>query len=679
MVSSPGRTQAAFTAGELDPYLYDRTQLKYFGTGLKYAENIIITPQGGFRLADGLRHVGVLQSAAQRIFPFEASTGISYDLVFSGTSCEVWGTSAKLATFTVAGIGTLNSEMTSAQRLDTMLLFHRDLKSKRIKLTDSGWVVDDLPYANLPNYDFGAVYTNGVPAKWQMEFVGLSASVGSESVFTLTVSGQETFSITYSADMPTLVAAIDAAIGDLPNVQAGYVVASPAAKKVTIEFSGAGNEGDGWAVSGEVINKADAAIVSVKQTVGVSPGEPVASTARGWPQCGAFWGQRLIVGGFKSLPGAWLMSRVADYFEFNSRFTEANGPALVPMDVAGGEAIEAIVPSLNLLIFTSQAEYWIAERALSRTEAPNHVQASRHGIRRGQRVVENEGAALWPHKNAATIGELRYTDVEGNFVASDISLLSPHLLKGIIDHDIRRTSETMSCNVQAIIRQDGEARLVALLREQEVTAYSRRSTDGLFKAVSRNGRNELSFIVERNGSRMLERMEEGLLLDEAQDFTILPAAATITGLSRFNGRAVYVIGDGNVFGPYTVVSGSVTLPIAVSAVTVGTWKPPIVETLPPPRDIGPNTVLKRKARIHTVHISIADTTSLAISTNGGPLMNVDLHRFGVLADVPELSQGVTGSIKVSGLRGYSDAPFVRISQLRPGRLNVRSITVETAL
>lgn len=679
MVSSPGRTQAAFTAGELDPYLYDRTQLKYFSTGLKHAENIIITPQGGFRLADGLRHVGSLNAAAQRIFPFEASTGISYDLVFAGTACEVWGTSAKLATFTVSGIGTLNSEMTVAQRLDTMLLFHRDLASKRIRLTDSGWVVDDLPYANLPNYDYGAVYTNGVPAKWQLEFVGLTDSAGAESIFTLTISGQETFSITYSSDMPTLVAAIDAAIGDLPNVQPGYVVASPAARKVTIEFSGAGNEGDGWAVSGEVINKADAAIVSVKSVVGVSPGEPVASSARGWPQCGAFWGQRLIVGGFKSLPGAWLMSRVADYYEFNSRFTEANGPALVPMDVAGGESIEAIVPSLNLLIFTSQAEYWIAERALSRTEAPNHVQASRHGIRRGQRVVENEGAALWPHRNGATLGELRYTDVEGNFVASDISLLSPHLLKGIIDHDIRRTSETMSCNVQAIVRDDGQARLVALLREQEVTAYTRRTTDGLFKAVARNGRNELSFIVERSGGRMLERMEEDLLLDEAEDFTISPASSAISGLSRFNGREVYVIGDGNVFGPYVVSGGTVTLPLAVSAVTVGTWKPPIVDTLPPPRDIGPNTVLKRKARIHTVHISVADTTSLAISTNGGPLMNVDLHRFGVLADVPELSQGITGSIKVSGLRGYSDAPFLRISQLRPGRLNVRSITVETAL
>jgi hypothetical protein len=244
---------------------------------------------------------------------------------------------------------------------------------------------------------------------------------------------------------------------------------------------------------------------------------------------------------------------------------------------------------------------------------------------------------------------------------------------------VRRTTENISCNLQAIVLQSGEARLVSLLREQEVTAYARRTTHGLFKAVSRNGRNELSFILDRNGNRTLERMESGLLLDEAIDLTLSPASATVTGLSRYDGREIWLIGDGDVFGPYTVSGGAVTLPKAVSEVTAGTWKAPVVDTLPPPRDIGPNTVLKRKARIHTVHIALDDTTSLAISTNGGPLKEVSLFRYGVLADVPELSQGFTGIIKIGGLRGYADEPFVRISQLRPGRLNIRSITVETAL
>lgn len=675
MVGRPGRMQAAFTAGELDPLLEERTTLKYFSTGLKYAENIVIAPQGGFRQRDGLRSIGALAANASKILPFDASNGSSYDLVFAGNDCYAWSATAVVGTMNIAGVSAVLSEMTYAQRLDTLLLFHQNLRSKRIILTDAGFSVDDLPYESVPSYDYGGVYTNGVPAVWRLEFVGLEA----DSVFTLTVSGQVTESITYNSDMPTLMTAIDDAIGNLPNVHSGYSIASPSSRIVTITFSGDGNEGDGWAVSGTIINKADAAIVAVKQTAGVSPGEPVISDARGWPQCGCFYAQRLLVGGFKSLPNAWMPSKAADYFNYDERFTEANGPFLVPMDVSGGERIEAIVVSLNLLIFTSQAEYWIADRKIDKTAAPNHVQASRNGIKRGVPVVENEGAAIWCHKNGATIGELRYTDVEGNFAATDISLLASHLLSGVSDMAVRRSNASMDGNLHSIIRSDGQARLVTLLREQEVTAYARLVTDGSFIATSINGRNEMSFITQRSGGRFFERLESGLLLDEAQDFVFAPAQKTIAGLARFNGREVWVIGDRNVFGPFTVAGGTLTLPVAVSAATVGTWKPPIISTLPPPRDIGPNTVLKRKARIHSVHISISDTTSLAISVNGNPVKDYDLYRYGLLADVAELDQGITGTIKIRNLRGYSDAPYVTVSQVRPGRLNVRSITVEAAL
>ena len=676
MVSGPGRMQSAFTAGELAEILEERTTLKYFSTGLKHAENIVVAPQGGFRLRDGLRLIGNLSADANRIFPFDASNGTYYDMVMAGDVCRIWNATANVASVTISGMANYVSEITYAQRLDTMLLFHQNLKSKRIRLTPGGWVVDDVPFTQIPNYDYGAAYTNGVPAEWRLEFVGLENAT---SIVVLTISGQETQSIAYDTNMGTLCNAIIAALANMPNVSGGFNVSSPDFNKVLIRFSGSGNEGDGWAVSGRVVNKADAAVLAVKQVIGVAPGEAIMSVSRGWPQCGCFYNQRLFVGGFKSLPNAWMTSKQADYFNFDERFKEANGPFLSPMDIAGGEQIEAMVPSLNLLIFTTQAEYWIAERAISKTEAPNHVQASRNGIKRGVPVAENEGASLWCHANGSTLGELRYTDQEGNFVSTNISLLAPHLLQNVSDMAVRRATASMDGNVGCVVRKDGQARLVTLLREQEVTAFARLTADGLFKAVSRNGRNELSFIMDHGGQRTLERMENGLLLDEAIDFTRNPASRTVTGLSRFNGRQVWAIGDRNVFGPYLVAGGTITLPVPCFNVTVGTWRPPVVSTLPPPREVGPNTVLKRKARIHTVHISVLDTTSLAISTNGGALHEVDLHRWGVLADVPELDQGITRTIKISGLRGYADAPFLTISQLRPGRLNVRAITVEAAL
>ncbi|WP_407804297.1 hypothetical protein, partial [Staphylococcus aureus] len=71
-------------------------------------------------------------------------------------------------------------------------------------------------------------------------------------------------------------------------------------------------------------------------------------------------------------------------------------------------------------------------------------------------------------------------------------------------------------------------------------------------------------------------MENGLLLDEAIDFSFGTPTAAIAGLARFNGREVWAIGDRNVFGPFIVTSGAITLPVAVSAATIGTWRPPVV-------------------------------------------------------------------------------------------------------
>ena len=687
MVARPGRLQPAWTAGELEPILHQRTTLKYFSTGAKRLENVEVIPQGGFRVRDGLADIGAVDADASRLFPFNASNGAAYDLVFRPGFFSAWSATALLQTVAISGLtAPMLPEMTQAQQLDTMLLFHNDLESKRIKhLGATNWQVDNAPFENVFNYDYGGPigggsYTNAVAAEWELEFVGL---VTGTTVFTLNISGQKTISIQYNSDMLVLAAAIQAAALDLPNVEPGLTAVSSSGgvggTKVKITFGGTDNVGDGWAVSGDIINKADAAILAFKKVPGVAPGEPLFSADRGWPHCGCFYTQRLLVGGFKSLPNAWAFSKTSDYYNFDERFTEANGPALVPMDVPGGERIERIVSNRNLLMFTTRAEYWIAERKISRTEAPNHVQSSTHGTRRGVPIVENEGASIFVHAGGGVLGEFRYTDVEGNFVATDISLLASHLFADVRDQAVRRSTASTDGNALAVVLGDGAARMATILREQEVTAFTRMTTDGDFRAVSCNGRNEFSWLVDRAGGRRLERSVDGVLLDQARFFTNGSPSAALSGLSWFNGEDIWVIADGHVFGPFTVSGGALTLPRPVLSGYYGTWKPPVATTLPPPRDIGPNVVLQRPARIHSLQINVQDTTSIAVAVNDQPLKDIDLVRFGAAADVPELNAPYTGFVTVRGLTGFRDEPTVTISQVRPGRLIVRSVIVEAAL
>ncbi|MGX1496887.1 hypothetical protein ACSSV1_001923 [Labrenzia sp. MBR-25] len=687
MVAVPGRLQSAFTAGELDPLLEERTELKYFRTGANRMENVVTIPQGGFTLRGGLVDIGQVDSTAERIFGFRASDGSAYDLVFAGGKMEAWSATAKLQTVTISSLTAgMLPKLNQAQLLDTMLLFHQDLKPQRIKHAGpTSWSRDDAPLEAIPSYDYGGPigggsYTNGVAAVWRLEFVGLTSGT---SIFTLTVSQQETVSLSYNSDMTVLAAAIQAAILDLPNVASGATAVSASGgaggTKINITFSGTGNEGDGWAVSGTVINKADAAILAAKTTAGVAPGEDVISADRGWPRCGAFYNQRLLLGGFKSLPNAWMFSLQGDYYNYDERFTGANGPALIPMDVEGGEAIEQLVPSRNLAIFTNSAEYWIAERGLDRTEPPNHVQSGERGVKAGVPVVKNEGALNFVSSTGSVIGEFRYTDVEGNFVSRDISLLASHLVEDVKDQAMRRAEKSTSGNLNGVVLEDGSARLGIFLREQDITAFSRMTSDSAtFKAVCANGRNEMSWIVERPSGRRLERLTTGYLLDEVMTFSYGSPQTSISGLSQFEGREIWVIGDDNVLGPYTVASGAITLDYGVTTGYLGTWSPPKVTLLPPPRDVAPNVVVKRPIRIPTAKISVLDTTSLAVAINDGPLKSVGLFRYGLKADVPELQQGVTGTLSIAGLTGFHEEPKLTLSQLRPGKLTIRSVTPEPA-
>jgi hypothetical protein len=206
------------------------------------------------------------------------------------------------------------------------------------------------------------------------------------------------------------------------------------------------------------------------------------------------------------------------------------------------------------------------------------------------------------------------------------------------------------------------------------------ASDGLFKAALGTSRNDMSLIVERGGARRLERLEEGLLLDAARDVTPAPDGMSLSGLNDLEGKSVWAIADMEVLGPFVVSGGAITLPFPVLGVaTVGLWQPPIVDTLPLSRMVGPELWLQRPARIHTVHLYLKDTTSLSVGVNGLAPRAVNLKRYGDQADVPELAAGFTDVLTLRGLKGYHMDPFVRLTQERPGRLTVTAMVIEAKL
>lgn len=688
MTGRQGRQQSTFTAGELSPLLDRRTELKYVAAGLRRAANVEIYPQGGFRARRGTRRVAPVAATSIRQETFVASTGVVYDLVFTSTTIVILdaagATVASLAhPFSVAQIQTLDY----VQQLDTALMFHEDVAPRRLRVTPSGWSIDQAPLTNVPSWDYGAVYTNGRPAIWEIEFIGLTEGTpaAEKIAFKLTVSGVDTNAANVPVSSPNVpnaaaMATLIRTMLETTNVvDPGIVVTVLSNYRFQIRFEGTGNQGDGWAVSGTIINKADAAIVAYKTQTGVTPGEPIVSAARGWPRCAAFYQQRLIVGGFKGLPNGWMASVVGDYFNFDTTLAEANGAFVVPMDTGGGEIIRRIFAGRNLFIFTSAGEYWIADRNLSKTTPPVHVQASEAGIAAGTPVVRNEGANLFVDERRANLVEYRYTDVDGNYSTLSLSILAPHLVQQVIDQAVRKSEGATSAAILAYVQTDGAARLCFLLRDQDVTAFTRLETPGLVKSVRVNGRNELRMIVQRGANRAIEELDDEALLDGEIRQSFAPATAAIGGLLVYNGLTVWAVADGDVFGPYLVAGGAITLPRPASDVRVGLWTPPIAASLPLPREVGPRIVLQRPARIHSLQLHLEDTTSLAVAVNDGPARDVPLRRTSDVGDRPELSSGYSGLLTLRGLVGFDQDPRITVTQTRPGRLTVKAWTIEAQL
>lgn len=679
MIPRPGRMQAAFTAGELDPQLHARTELKYHGSGLRRAENVQILPQGGFRVREGLRRLGSANAAAQRLGQFQNSQGTAYDLVLRPGFLDVTLDGDAVASVAIPLASEQECrEADLAQQLDTLLIAQKDRQTHRVIQTAAGWSQGAAPLTGIPDHDYGGTYVNGVSAVWDLQFIGLTG----DTVFTVSINDQTTPAIQFNADIDVLAAAIEAQLLALPGVAPGLTCTNPGGY-ARITFAGAGNAGDDWAVAARALNKGDAAVVARKSVVGKKAGEPVISSTRGWPRVAAFdSGQRLLLGGPRGLPNAYLVSQTGGYFTFDERLDGANGPFLVPLNLPGGETILRMVAGRNLMIFTSQGEYWVSDRALSKGTPPNHVKASSHGSAVGTPVVENEGSAIFCAASGNVLHEFRYNEVDGNFTTLSLSLLAAHLVSDVRDMALRKAASSQEGNTLAVVRGDGGLLLATLLREQEVTAFTRVTSPGLaFKAATRTGTNRLTLLAAAGAARELLRAEAGLLLDRAVTRAIEPASNTVDGLPHANGTVVWAIGDGDVFGPLTVSGGAVTLPRAVVTATVGTWSPPVAETLPPSREIGPKVVMKRKGRIHSVTLSLVDTTSVAIRANSSArVWDVPLRTFAdALADQPELSQGFTGDVTLQGLTGFADEPTVTITQTRPGRLTVRAITLHADL
>lgn len=623
-----------------------------------------------------------------RALEFTVSRNESYLALFTPLHVDFFRDGAFVGACGHAYDAALLPDMTAKQRDETMIIWHRDIAPQRLvrRSVDWEWSLSAAPFTRIPLVDYGATYANVQNERWQVWIRWASGISMPGQDLVITIDGEDTpvFEHDPGGNWTATAAAMKAAIEQAAAVDTGIivtVVTSPAppanSQSLIIEFAGGRNPGQKFNVGGRAVASSDIAVTTSRLIKGKKGGEDVMSVARGWPATGNFWQDRLILAGFKAKGGAWAASRPGEYFDLNTELTTAAGGLLFNLDTDGAERIVHIARAAHLVIFTDRAEYFISDRALSAIAAPNVVRSSSIGASSRVPVVEQEGALLYVSREGGIVYAAVYSNETQTYMSEPQSLLSSHLIAGIKTAALQVSNSATDAQRYYLVRDDGLMIVGLLIRNQEITAFVRWATDGLVRDCVVDAKNTVYLTVERQVAGapqlFLEELQDDLVFDAVVDVVNAPPSAIVGGLWAHEGATVWAIADGFTEGPFVVAGGTIELQQPAANIRVGRWTPPDVEGLPPVREVAPRIVLKRPARIHTLQMDLIETQSLAVGANGKPARDVGLAKAG---DNSALGGGYSGEVVVAGLPGFMTDPTWRITQVRPGKLQVRNITAQ---
>lgn len=578
---------------------------------------------------------------------------------------------------------------------DTVGIFHpSNSPTQRILNFGAGheWGVDAWPYDPIPNVDLGGTYTKTSDV-WE---VSIAWSVNTEINLNLTIDGEQTPAIVLldttgglpvmadsadAADWTAFAAAIKAAIEALssfgPTITVTYLNTGSRNYRFTITFGGA-LSGQEYQLSSAIFNTVNASANPVHLTIGKTAGEPLFSATKGYPGLIEEIQNRTSYARIPAKTGAIILSKIAEAFDLNITGQNDATARLDNIRSKTTETILAVKESKYVLIFTDRAVYFANNRTIEKGQPLNFVKASEIGIRENVKPVDLDGLVYYASKNGEQMISLAYDDVSTSYTANPESLLSAHLISGVLA-TVRQQAEIDQDAAKIwILREDG--RLVAgqMIRNQEITGFCEWlvSQGGQVKECGIDGDNRLWLTITRNGVMTHELYNRDTLFQGTVTKTC-DLAGNITNIVGLTGE-VWARANGYVLGPFTVEAGRISLGEFYDGdIEIGSWIAPVFETMRQPFVTGNDEIVFRPGRIHTAHINLIETTSIAIGANGSAFEDVPL--FEAHDPTNEAMRAKTKLITKYGMLGHAVGPTLVITQTRPGELRVRDLALETKL
>ena len=526
------------------------------------------------------------------------------------------------------------STVRTAQIENVMLVFGNFEPIRLVNLgTDSDWVIDNIPFLNVPQYDFDDAQSptptseiqvmclnHGSGHQWE---VGDRFELDVESI----LSKQITFAGDSTADeQASTVFNIQKNLQEMPVFgETGVSVTAGAlnTREYTITISGESAKAfqlfSGFVTEGTATNTVD----FTKTQTGSPRKEDVWSNTRGWPRSACFYEGRLVIGGTQSKPQSIFMSKTGAFFDFDVDDGDDDEAIFATISSRKLNDIVDVYPGRNLQIFTSGAEFAVTSRPVTPSSINIQPQTS-HGANKVE-VQDVDGSTIFVDRHGKSLLSFLYSFNEDAYTTDDRSVLASHLINQPVDMALLAGTASDDANWLFIVNTDGTATILNTLRSQDINGFTRWNTSGDIKSVCVVD-DQLFMTVERTVNSVAK------LFIERWDFTYLmdcsiksvQVAGVIDGLDHLDGESVKAItregladkNEGYVLSSYTVASGEITLDASeqysLTTYEIGLPFVPTIKPMPLNTNIGSGQNQMRLKKIVRMNLRVYESSGIYI-------------------------------------------------------------------
>ena len=516
-----------FSAGELAPTLYTRTDIQQYSNGAKELSNVIPLVEGGIKKRPGTDFINVIDGAL-RIIPFIVNSNDTFILIFKNLAIDVFNPRTReIITTLESPYGT--EEIKAIQYVQyryEMFITHSDVPLHRLLCSErfTNWQVIPFVYSYVPTDSENARYPfrKGKPSGKEIG-QGVSFALG-------TVNGWDKAQSYVIGDVITYEKLYYQATQDSTDQQPDesplFWVGIPEEQVAVFTEEDVGsyidvNGGmikitqvvDANNINGEVVKKIESDIQAIERAWSIIP--PAFNREYGYPHCCTYFKQRLVLANTKKAPNKIWFSSVGG----NGNFLETtdDGDAFSIVSASGlSNSILFLEAQRGVICLTSGGEFRVdSDGALS----PSTVNINEHSAYGSYSVTRPERVGnelLFVQRGGQRLRALSYRYEVDGLVSPEISTLSAHIGKnhqGINELSYMQEPES----IVWCILGDGKMATITLNRDQEVISWAQQDFGG--KALSicsiptGQGSDRSFLLIERNKKVCFEEVTFDSFLD----------------------------------------------------------------------------------------------------------------------------------------------------------------------